>query len=493
MNVAHPSSRGRRTGAAAAILAAFIVLAALFFFASSGHLRLPARIGWADTYYGSLAEGFFQGRTSMAHEPDPRLVAVADPYIMELRADIPYLWDASYFEGRYYLYFSPVPVLALYMPWKLVTGAYPSDSLAAFLFAAAAFLIWCLFIHRVTAREAVRHLPRALWILTAGFGTLLPFVLVEVRIYEVAITCGMAMAAAWALMLVRFLDEPSLRRAAATGFFLALAIATRPNLVVLLVPTVAAVASVRASHKIIPLLVVMALPACVAGTLYAAYNEARFRSPFELGVTHQLTTTPMRGVRPCSLCSVPDATRFVDTVMHYVALPPQFFSRFPFVSMRYNDVDKAVSFRGKSEQVAGLAAVNPLLLAGTALAVLLALSRGLTDPVPRAGALILGGGWLVLAGLSTCFWMVARYELDFLGLMLLGSVVCMENGLTWLRDRGVSIRPLRAVFAALACVAIVIGTMLGFSGRTNAFERQNPGLFGRLAIATKGISSQTSP
>src|SRR5687767_3100512 len=105
-----------------AILTAVAILFVLYaytFFATYGHFHFHSR-PWdlpggrpADAYYASLAEGFLRGQLSMAHEPHASLMAMPHPYNMEARdaAQVPYLWDASYFDGRYYLYFTPLPAL----------------------------------------------------------------------------------------------------------------------------------------------------------------------------------------------------------------------------------------------------------------------------------------------------------------------------------------------------------------------------------------------
>ena len=120
--------RAMRVAAVVAVLVAYV------FYGSHGTFRFP--LGpWGQSYYANLAEGFLQGRLSMAAAPAEELGRLADPYDFEQRRDIPVLWDASYFEGRYYLYFSPLPALLFYAPVRLVAGAYPSDDFAACFFA----------------------------------------------------------------------------------------------------------------------------------------------------------------------------------------------------------------------------------------------------------------------------------------------------------------------------------------------------------------------
>jgi len=60
--------------------------------------------------------------------PDPRLAELGDPYEYTQRKDIPYHWDASYYEGRYYLYWGPVPALVS-AAFEALAGSVPSASL----------------------------------------------------------------------------------------------------------------------------------------------------------------------------------------------------------------------------------------------------------------------------------------------------------------------------------------------------------------------------
>jgi len=279
-------------------------------------------------------------------------------------------------------------------------------------------------------------------------GTLVPFVLVEVRVYEVAIACATAMTMTWAYTLQRFLERPSTRSAAVMGLFLALTIAARPNLIVLIV---VAIFAMRRTPR---LMLTAAIPLIVIGGAYAAYNHARFGSPLETGLTYQLTVIPMRGQAPCSLCSPADVDRFFDSLRNYLFLPPYLVRTFPFVEMRKYDVHESVAFPATPEQVAGIAVLAPI----TMLALfVLRKERGI-------GTLLLAAAWIILLALSTCRWITARYALDFYGLMLLGSIIVVE--------RGVTSRRMRVAVALLAIYSIVLGLLLGFHGRDGMFEKK---------------------
>ena len=167
---------------APAALAILFVLAAYAFFAGGGSFNFR-RIGWEDSYYASLSEGFFRGHLYMAHPPDPRLMAMPFPYDYKAReGKVDYIWDASYLNGHYYLYFSPVPALIFYMPHRLLRGAYPRDTLAAAVFAAWAFLAAVGFARRALALTGRRlHIPLPVWILLIGFGNVASFLLITAK------------------------------------------------------------------------------------------------------------------------------------------------------------------------------------------------------------------------------------------------------------------------------------------------------------------------
>jgi hypothetical protein len=449
-------------------IAILLVVAAYLFAGSNGRFRFTL-IEWEQSHYASLTEGFLRGKVSMAHVPDPALVVVPDPYLPELRKGVPSLHDASYFEGRYYLYFTPIPSLLVHIPIKLATGKYPPDPLVGTLFAIAAFLAQAAFIVRaLRGRKTV--LPVWLWIAFAGLGNVTPFILEDVWMYEVAALCGMLFTSLWALSLLRFLEQASWGNAVLVGTFLALSIVSRPNLIVLGFITAAAVLWQRAWRPVLAI----AIPLVAIGAIYGAYNDARFRSPFETGRQYQLTNVPARDFPFCRLCTGPELARFVNNVHQYVFRGLMVNGRFPFVALSYNEYDPAVTFPAKHEEVAGILALIPL----TAVALLLLLIAPGRD---RAATLLTAAGWVTMFALSICAWVTTRYELDFMPVMALGAMLAIESGLPHLREHGLPLMPLRVTSIVLACYSIVIGAILGLTGRTQALSRFNPELFEKLA------------
>src|SRR5579859_932175 len=90
------------------------------------------------SYYQMLTEALLSGRTYLRLEPDPRLKALADPWAGA--QGVPRAHDATYYDGKYYLYFGTGPVLLLMAPWHLLTGTYLREGTATGLFTSAGFL-----------------------------------------------------------------------------------------------------------------------------------------------------------------------------------------------------------------------------------------------------------------------------------------------------------------------------------------------------------------
>ncbi|MBV8518396.1 MAG: hypothetical protein JO197_13445 [Acidobacteria bacterium] len=460
-------------------LAMLAVLTAYTFFTSKGTMEFR-RIPWDQSYYASLTESMRYGHVSLMQSPDPRLAQMKNPYDYNARGaeSIDFLWDLSYFRGKYYLYFTVLPVFLVYLPFRWIGGGYPSDQLVTLLFSAWSFLLLVAFAKRAL-RGRKLHLPFALWVLLIGFGNTVCFNATEVRMYEVAIACGMAMSATWAYALLRFSEEPTIRRAAWMALWLALAIASRPNFGVLLLVAGLALWKTADRWRIIRAALV---PLAVVAIALMAYNVARFRKPLEFGVTYQMTFPDMRQHKVCSLCKPNEFLRLVNNLVHYEFWAPSVGGKFPFVDLQRNRLDPDVSYGGGAEQTVGVGALVPITILGSLFALLFVLRRDAGSDPPLRGALrVMAGAWLILLGLSTCWWVTARYTLDFMMLMTASSAVIVEYGLDWLGDLGIRLRPLRVLLVALACYTIAIGFEAGFMGVNGAFARVAPDLFQKLA------------
>ena len=71
-------------------------------------------------YFHMLAQGFLAGQLHLLAAPSPQLLAVENPYFYKDRGEVPVIWDALFHDGKYYLYWGPVPgiIVALLQPFS---------------------------------------------------------------------------------------------------------------------------------------------------------------------------------------------------------------------------------------------------------------------------------------------------------------------------------------------------------------------------------------
>ena len=162
----------------------------------------------AAPYYDLLAWGLWQGRLDLPVTPSPELLALPDPYDPAQNSAYR-LHDASLYEGKYYLYWGPLPALPRLL-WLQLAGALPLGLLWHLGAAVAAALGYVAVLHRVAS---LTHAPgQRLWLVSSAaallFGPLMLYLVARPSIYHEPILWAMA-ALAWSwCALLRALDAP---------------------------------------------------------------------------------------------------------------------------------------------------------------------------------------------------------------------------------------------------------------------------------------------
>ena len=255
-------------------------------------------------YYNLLVEGFLSGRPSLKLEPPAALKALADPYDPAQREAVGegVLHDAVYYKGRYYLYFGVAPALAVFVPFKVLTGLYFPQNLATVLFCAGGF--FCSLGLLLALRR--RFFPRAAtgWIWLAavllGLGNFCAPLLARNGVWEVPISSAYFFSSLgyWLLFVGWEKNPRRLLRWSLASVAFGLAIASRPHFVFLaaglgLIWLIGSWKKIRRNGRwdfrhLWPEAPALFLPLTliVAGLLL--YNYERFGQPFEFGIRYQL-------------------------------------------------------------------------------------------------------------------------------------------------------------------------------------------------------------
>jgi len=419
-------------------------------------------------HYEYLTEGFAHGHTYLSLAPPPELLSWKDPYSP---AALPEgrLWDASLYQGKYYLYFGPAPALFLMLPWRALSGAEVA------LWA----IIGLVALTRLLWEIGRQYFPRlspgrlGLIVLVAVHASWFPVLLRRPAFWELAIVCAIA-SLWWALFCLWRFHRSGGRAGWAVGFGIALAAAMGSRVIYL-----------PAEAFLLCLLLVRPDPAVArrpwrpallaatlvgfAGISLLAYNFERFGHWQEFGQSYQLWGVDYRGHRLMNPAYMP-----FNAWAYFLSLP-EFSPYFPFIHPVVPAQLPPV--HGGLEEMHGILFAMPVHLCALATAAWIAPRR--QRPGMRPLMVTLGGalGALVLlAGVLLCFQGVcSRYAAELCaGLTVLSAVGLMaiyEPGEAGPRPR------LPRVLAALAALWTVAYTWLASADFKGYFERESPGVY----------------
>ena len=302
-------------------------------------------------YYDLLTDSLSKGRLDLGLPPSEEFLALSDPYDPGLRTHGTYLNDASYYRGKYYIYFGITPVLALFLPFYKATGLFFPGCLAAALICSLGYLfslLSLLALCRVQSRsDSARSEKERLSIwplrstahatLTAfilGMGNFCPFMLRQPFIYQIAVAGGFCfgMIGVFGLLqgwLKREKGIFCLFWLAVSGGSLALAVGSRPSLIVCAILPVLFFCFLRSERLLTTgRFLAFAVPYGCYGLFLALYNHLRFGTWSEFGHRYLLNDDD-------NLHAVFHFKDLLAGLLGYLFLPPKISTSFPFISLHW--------------------------------------------------------------------------------------------------------------------------------------------------------------
>ena len=316
---------------------------AYLYFATCGRMSLSslALEHKATEGYQLLTEGFTMGRLGLSIDPDPKLVAMADPYDPSTHYLVP-IWDTCYYKGRFYLMHGPLPVLLFYLPVRLLTGQYANARLVMLFFGCLNFLFLYALLLRIKDQhfKGSSELVVLLGGLSIGVGNLVLANMVRDDFYFTCLTSSAGVLAVGFYALYRALEGGPLASRWMAGAALGIAAAAlgRPNMALgsLLFVAVTSLWAGRelAQGRVSPterrsLLTAIWAPSVAIGLLIAGYNFLRFGHPLEFGIRYMMTSIRMSDSGFLNLHRALQNIAFnlkVDFLQRFVVQ-----NRFPFV------------------------------------------------------------------------------------------------------------------------------------------------------------------
>ena len=439
-------------------------------------------------HYNLLADGFLKGHLYLSVDPSPEMLALKDPY--DPVANFNYrLHDASLYKGHYYVYFGPVPVLTLNLPWKLLTGLYIPNNFAAILYCLAGYIFSCLLVFTLLDAYGVKPswLQKRLIVAALGLCQTTPIILRRAYMYETAVAAGFCFALAGLYFLARYVlaAEPRKLHAVLAGLFLGFTPGCRPNYVVF----VAAVGGfylwylVRSRALKRPDLMRelyrfgTPIAACALALLW--YNYARFGNPFNIGQVYQLIGyLPDRGVTM-------KLSNLLPGVYKLLIQFPVWVRHFPWV-----ELSTAGNFGAEQwppgfdhiEALTGLLPTSPLCILGLALPVFLWRWRSTVSEPLRMILLAIYAAAVInlIAVVMTVNQVTQRYEMDFAPELLVLSlfVVLVLVARTANRTRRIG---LEVAFGVIVAATAIMQACLSINGYDNQLMQRNVPAFTDIA------------
>ena len=300
-------------------VAAFITAAAMVFTVCLTVTNVMK--GWSNTYYSftsqednqiskELVDAFEHHQVNLLEEPSEELLKLDNPYEYEKRdAEVGsgnFLWDHCFYNGKYYSYYGIGPVLALFLPYHLITGYYFPSGWATLMFS----LIGILFLTKIylaVIEKKFRDLPTNT--VTAGLITLqmssgIMFSAARPLFYELAIASGFMCVAigAYLLMTSNILWDGKISyvRLGFASFFLGYAVLCRPTLAVYCIAALFFFAGGlkkaldglekrQKTRTFFTYAAVALVPLGIIALGQMTYNYLRFDNPLDFGIQYSLT------------------------------------------------------------------------------------------------------------------------------------------------------------------------------------------------------------
>jgi hypothetical protein len=450
-------------------------------------------------YYDQLATAFEYRSLSIETKPSRALLALPDPYDPGARAGINYPKDFSLYNGKYYLYFGPVPALILAIVKSMGLNNL-GDQDIVFAFVSGIFIFQSLLIIKIW-RRFFQKVP--LWIILACvlFGGLVsPFtwILTQARVYEAAASSGQFFFLAGFYFGITALEQKSATKK--NYFFLivgiswALAIGSRLTQIlpisfltlVIAFFTIRTYRQIKESPEAILAMELLGGPLVLGIAVLARYNWARFHSVFETGLSYQLAGSDLQKYSHVLFSPL----YILPNLYNYLVMAPGINRNFPFLESVPGTGPSIFSFITLPDiyfnnVLTGILFSTPFVLfASICITAFVLKKKHLMSLVSQADDLSLFKGLIAaLAGsflfgfvpFTSFFWVASHYQTDFIPSLVILSIIGFWQGYICTTHKPDIIRKLYVAIGIILIVAsIIISILLVLSAHVDKFQKFNP-------------------
>jgi hypothetical protein len=415
-------------------------------------------------YSRFLVDALIDGRVNLDYGHPEKLLNAERPYDINwllsngYKLGVDWVFDISYYNGKFYCYYGPAAAVLLYLPYKLVTGNYLSHNAGISVFASIA-VVFLALLWRFLVKKYMMNSRFAFYLLAflALFFTSHLFAgLRYPTVWTIVQVSGLAFTVAGVYLLLKSIENENINylKLFFACLCFGLIVGCRPNMVFasLLVPVVL---WKRRSWKLAAFIlipfVMVAIPLCL-------YNYARFDSIFQFGQKYTLSVGD--GAAAHLLNPLGRFHRMFVTFALYLFRVYTYSVHFPYVELVPTDgglVTTALGFTQYYNGGGGLINFPITFCLIYMFKKFAGKNRPETFPLLRLFLIIAA---IVLALFSIMGTMHGRYLMDCMVFVVLPSLFCAYY---WINDETACVRMpnvrLGAVYVLLA-VSIFVALCL---------------------------------
>jgi len=468
-----------------------LVMLVYIWFISSG-----SWLNWVSPthYYADLARGFLKGHLYLPIKVNPSLLTSPDPWKPTISGKSQGPTDVSYFQGKYYLNWEPVPALILFLIHPIISWRV-GDLQLVFDFIMGLYILQCLLAVVIWDRFFSNMPKFILWlsILLVGLASPVTFMLdsyKSARIYEAAITGGQFFLVGGFFAALTALNHPKSHwRLVLAGTLWALAIGSR---LILALPVGFMTLMVGWwilsrdgwSFQNIIHLIPLGMPLALGFICLGWYNWARFGSIIENGFYYILPTNV-------------DYQKYYRELISPIFIPQNFYnyflfpfsiqSQFPYFYAEIGNLKPILSSYllpsfYLSQKITGLVYTVPFSVFALIPSLLYLKNlnkRKTAQKLPNDDerrtlnwvTLTLSGACLAVFGFLLSFYCIAmRYFEDAMPSLIMLSIVGFWQGFEALSQKPILKRLYAFLGVVLAVTSILLSTLIALSVNQGRFE-----------------------
>ncbi len=295
-----------------------VSLASLCFVLYISFTNITGKIN--DMYNYAYVNAIMDGKLYLDINVSDGLKNDDNPYDTSNR-DYRFMWDASYYEGKYYCYFGILPLLELFVPFTFITGNYLATAMGCLIYAILGILATYL-LFRSIIKKYFKDISFQTYIMSFLFivaGSRLFWCMFRPSFYEL-VSLAAYVHVLFGLYLVLFSDN---RLKNFFGYLLlALSVLCRPTSLIcslLVLPKI--INNIKMKKFKLKDFIVLVIPYLVVGIITMYLNYVRFDSIFEFGVTYQLTTNNLSNYKFSLINSIYGIYNFLFNKIHIGLFP----------------------------------------------------------------------------------------------------------------------------------------------------------------------------